>query len=706
MQTAVPQGEHRNIESEQLRLLFDQAINVVYGSIAVVLVVALVLWASTDTFWLLIWVGFSLFINIVRMIFYRQYQRRQPADQDLQKWMRVYLVITFFVGLIWGSSALFMFASQSELYQSVIIITLGGVALIGISVHGSSLKAYAILSVPLLLPAVVSEFTYADSMHVGLGVNILLFSLILFAAARNYNRVILTSLRLREENLALAIKAEVANKSKSEFLANMSHEIRTPLTAIIGYSESALDNDQTMLERVVALRTIHRNSEHLLNIVNDILDFSKIEANRLETEKVRVNYFNILEEVEDLVSHLAENKGLECGIKYRFPLPAYINSDPVRLKQILLNLCSNAIKFTERGAVSVSVAFVPDQEMLRVCVADTGIGISAEQLGRIFRPFEQADTSITRRFGGTGLGMSLSRRLVDLMGGTLDVESSLGHGSTFNLCLPCAEAEGIPFVESLPDNTERLHQADPTPRRQLTGTVLLAEDNPENLQLLSMILGKMGVDVMTAVNGEEVVSKAKSHDVDIIYMDMQMPVMSGLEATRTLREQGYDRPIVALTANATSEDRDRCLASGCNDFLTKPINRERLYQVTSEYLDNKISPSRVHPIVSRLEFNDPAAQSILLQYVQGLPDTINRLQDLYARSDWETFRKVVHDLKGSGGNFGYPTLSALSERIEQELRQDKLQTVADLLAELARQCERVYLGVYPQKSPPNLRRLK
>ncbi|MEJ2361948.1 MAG: ATP-binding protein [Gammaproteobacteria bacterium] len=698
--------ENTKIAFEQLRLLFTQAINVVYGTVAVVGVVTLVLWPAVDHFWLLLWAISSVFVNVVRMVFYRFYQRKQPGDLELRKWLRVYLVITFFVGLIWGSSGLLTLAISSPLYQSVIIIMLGGVALIGISVHGSSLTAYTVFAIPLMLPIIVCEFAYEDTVHIGLGANILIFLLILFAAARNYNRAILASLRLREENLELVKKAEVASKAKSEFLANMSHEIRTPLTAILGYSESALDNDQTPLERVVALRAIQRNSDHLLHIVNDILDFSKIEANRIETEHVEADYITIISEIEDLVSHLVRNKGLEYSVNYHFPLPAYIIGDPVRIKQVLLNLASNAIKFTETGSVEISVAFLPEQRVLEFCVVDTGIGMSREQLEKIFTPFEQADASISRRFGGTGLGLALSRRLVKIMGGTLEVRSNSGSGTTFELRLPCPDVEHIPLIQSLQNIPDKTTSAEPLQRRQLKGTVLLADDNPENLQLLSMLLGKMGVEVIPAVNGQEAISKAATHQVDMIYMDMQMPVVSGIEATRILRAQGFALPIVALTANATSEDREHCLEAGCNDFVTKPINRERLYQVTARFLASGASESSVPPIVSQLEFDDPAIQSILLQYVQSLPKTIEQLQTLQARQEWEVFKQLIHNLKGSGGNFGYPTLSALAERIELELKQGKLHTVTDLLAELARQAERIYLGVFPQSSDQNLRIVK
>lgn len=705
MQRSVSQ-DSADIGYEQLRLLFTQAINVVYGTITTVIVVAIILWSATDHFWLLAWVACSALINIVRLTFYTLYRRKMPANQDLHKWLRIYLVITFLVGLIWGSSGLLLLVTPSYLYQTVIIITLGGVALVGISVHGSSLKAFTVFALPLMLPLIIEQFMFGGIVHEGLGVNILLFTLIMFAAARNHNKAIVASLFLRRQNLELAAKADIANKAKSEFLANMSHEIRTPLTAILGYTESALDTDQTELERVFALKAIKRSSDHLLQVINDILDFSKIEANRLEAEHVDVNYFAMLSEIEALVTNLAKAKGLECNIHYSFPLPAYLNGDPVRLKQVLLNLFSNAIKFTEKGSVNVAVSFDPQLQVLCFGVADTGIGMNAEQLSHIFTPFEQADTSITRRFGGTGLGLALSKRLVELMGGSITVTSTPGEGTTFEVSIPCVYPEREPFVNTLAEVEKHGTPTAQEMGRKLQGQVLLAEDNQENQKLLSMILAKMGATVITAENGEEAVRKASAEHFDLIYMDMQMPLMSGIEATRVLRCQGYNGAIIALTANATSEDRNTCLQAGCNDYLSKPINRDRLYAITAQYLTEEADDGGVPPIISQLEDADPEIHSLLLRFVQGLPQTIARLEQLQKQQDWREFGKVIHDLKGSGGNFGYPTLSALSERIMIELKQDNLWIVSELLIELAHQSTRIYHGVFPPGTSPALRVIK
>ena len=243
-------------------------------------------------------------------------------------------------------------------------------------------------------------------------------------------------------------KADNANKAKSTFLANMSHEIRTPLTAIIGYAEVSLDSSQTMQERTTALKTIVRSGNHLLNIINDILDFSKVEADQLDVELVSEDPFQIVFDVESLMKPHAEKKGLEFNVLYDFPLPTRFSTDPVRLKQILLNLCSNAIKFTDQGAVSITVGCDCQNQVMQFVVKDTGIGMSPEQLKKLFKPFQQADSSITRRFGGTGLGLSLSKRLAEKLGGTIEVRSMPGKGSQFILSINAGSLQNVLFVHS------------------------------------------------------------------------------------------------------------------------------------------------------------------------------------------------------------------------------------------------------------------
>lgn len=381
--------------------------------------------------------------------------------------------------------------------------------------------------------------------------------------------------------------ADAANQAKSSFLANMSHEIRTPLTSIIGYAEAALDPDQTTAQYISALKNIHHSSNHLLNLINDILDFSKIEAGVLDIDKAELDLFDFIAEAESILAGLARKKHLELSIDYEYPLPARILSDPLRLKQILLNICSNAIKFTHHGSVHIRISYDSDNDTLEFAVRDTGIGMSEEHLQSIFKPFKQADSSVSRRFGGTGLGLSLSKRLAELIHGDLLVTSELGVGSTFTLRLYQTQSglENLELIKDAMQVPPRQHpNTTPVSAPKLHGDVLLVEDNEMVQQLIKTFLVKMGLNVNLAENGAVALNLAKQHKYDLIYMDMQMPVMSGIDAVKALRETGYHGPIIMLTANATLSDRNLCKEVGSDDFLTKPINRQQLYETTRKYL--------------------------------------------------------------------------------------------------------------------------
>ena len=492
-------------------------------------------------------------------------------------------------------------------------------------------------------------------------------------------------------------KAEIANHAKSRFLANMSHEIRTPLTAIIGYSESALDKDQTMQDRVNALSIIKTSGRHLLSIINDILDFSKIEADEMDIEQIIVNPFQIMAEVEAIIATQAIQKGLSFHVDYQLPLPEAITSDPVRLKQILLNLGSNAVKFTPQGAVTICVRNQAESNKLQFMVKDSGIGIPASQIDHIFQPFKQADSSTTRHFGGTGLGLSLSKKLAALLGGELFVQSRSGEGTTFILTIPCGQTgDMVTSMDGI--NYNQNNNSNIATDKSLSGTILLAEDNETNQKLISALLRKMGAKVTTANDGKRAMELALRRQFDLIYMDMQMPVMSGVDAAKALRAHHYKAPIVALTANATREDRQACLDAGCNDYLTKPVNRERLYATTAHYLasDEVSLPGDVtQPIHSELLHKDSVVNHLLQDFIDELSRMLTNIKLAFVNEDWQNMQETVHDLKGMGGGFGYPQLSELAELLEKGLKSGDYEQVRYKLNELDIMCKRIYIGRLP-----------
>ncbi len=390
--------------------------------------------------------------------------------------------------------------------------------------------------------------------------------------------------------------AESATHSKSEFLANMSHEIRTPITAILGFVEVLLEEQQGDWGKD-ELATIQRNGEHLLAIINDILDISKIEARRMSVERIPCSPLQVVADVNSLMHVRASAKGLALRVEFHTAIPETIQTDPTRVRQILINLIGNAIKFTEIGEIKLVVSFLPgDRPMMQYDVIDMGIGMTEQESQKLFQQFSQAETSTARRFGGTGLGLAISKRLAEMLGGDVTlVQSKPGIGSHFRVTIATGSVEGVPMIEM--PNLLALQESvrhgtigqKVTPSVLLPGRILLAEDGPDNQRLIAHILTKAGAEVAIVDNGKKAIDAARAaakagHPFDLILMDMQMPVMDGYEATMALREEGYTGWIVALTAHAMASDRQKCLNAGCNDYATKPIQRKEFFATLAKYI--------------------------------------------------------------------------------------------------------------------------
>ncbi|MBX9654911.1 response regulator [bacterium] len=387
-------------------------------------------------------------------------------------------------------------------------------------------------------------------------------------------------------------EAERANHAKSGFLANMSHEIRTPMTSVLGFTDllmEELTSSGASAQVINALATIKRNGRHLLDLVNDILDLSKIEAGKMSVERMPCRIRDMISDVDTLFRERFENKHINLVVSCHGLLPETIQTDPTRLRQIIINLLGNALKFTERGTVSLTVDLVRENlaaPKLRLVVKDSGIGMDKQTLSRIFRPFTQAEVSGSR-FGGTGLGLAISQLLAQMLGGKITVESKLGEGSTFTVMIDTGPIEGVILSSTLPNDGHMeltaKEQTSVSERLPQGIRVLLVEDGLDNQRLLSILLKKQGATVEIAENGLlaiEMVERSNDEEApyDIILMDMQMPVMDGYEATTKLRAMDCRIPIIALTANAMTGQREKCLAAGCSDFATKPIQRTELFR--------------------------------------------------------------------------------------------------------------------------------
>lgn len=383
-------------------------------------------------------------------------------------------------------------------------------------------------------------------------------------------------------------EAERANLAKTQFLANMSHEIRTPIGAILGFTSLVKNSSNSIEENLKYMTIVERNSQQLLRLIDDILDLSKVEAGKMTIEKIQFNFIEWLTDFNSVMLFKALDKKINFDFNLKTQIPNLVITDPVRLRQIISNVVGNAIKFTEKGSVQVSVEF--NNPILQFVVKDTGVGITTEQSTKLFQAFSQADTSTTRKFGGTGLGLILSKRLSEMLGGDLVLtESKIGKGSVFTITTTIdVPSKAIMLTKINLQETPAVFSEQEKYFNKLKGlNVLLVEDSPDNQQLIQAYLSKSGVNLKTASDGLEGVEVARKENFDVILMDIQMPNLDGHEATQYLRKLKYGKPIVALTAHAMSEERARCFASGFTDFLTKPIQKDLLIEVLSRYVTER-----------------------------------------------------------------------------------------------------------------------
>ncbi|MGA2256768.1 MAG: ATP-binding protein, partial [Thermoguttaceae bacterium] len=516
---------------------------------------------------------------------------------------------------------------------------------------------------------------------------------------------------------------ESATRAKSEFLANMSHEIRTPMTAILGYADLLLEEaglEKAPERRRNAFATIKRNGEHLLELINDILDLSKVEAGKVLIEPIRCSPLQLLTDLVSLMCVRADAKQLKLEANVVGPLPETILTDPLRFRQVLVNLVGNAIKFTDQGDIRITARLASDDghPRLRFDVTDTGIGMSEEQIGKLFQPFSQVDSSAARKFGGTGLGLCLSKRLTEAMGGKIEVRSVLGKGSTFSFTIDPGQLEGIRMIDNSQTNLLDRAPATAPDKIKLDGRVLLAEDGPDNLYLISAFLKDAGADVTAVENGqfavESVLAAHKTvRPFDAILMDMQMPVMDGYAATRKLRASGYTIPIIALTAHAMVEDCQKCLDAGCNDYATKPIDWKKLLAMLARWMarastDRRAAQSDIPvSVASQSEetlqsafADNPVIARILPQFLGCLDDRVQAMDAALANGQLEELCRLAHQIKGAGGSYGFPSISEAATTLEFDAREGQRDAATASLAKVSALCRAAVHGWKPQDRDP------
>jgi signal transduction histidine kinase/ActR/RegA family two-component response regulator len=578
-----PALEHQ-VRAAQIALMFARARASNLVAPAVGLLVCWLLWDAVDHARLAGWFAAVLLVMAWRDWVHRRFVRDAGAEPLL--WGRRYEVALFVNGSVYGLLGTLLMPTHEPAIAAIMLATLVGITAIGVVVLSTSVRAALSLCLPVLVPTIAAQLLTGTrlSIYTGLAMTVFMVLIVVEVRAASIHTLAMLRLRFTMDDLAAQRQqaldlAERSSAVKSQFLATMSHEMRTPLHGILGVTRllRAERPDDTLAGRTHRLEMIERTGEHLLGLINDVLDYSKIEGGHLRVEQIDFDLTALVESVADLARIAAAEKGLALTLHVAVDSPCWVHSDPSRLRQVLLNLSGNAVKFTDRGSVHLSLQRSPEGDTL-IEVTDTGPGIAPDQHERVFDAFHQSDGSFGRKHGGTGLGLTISRELARALGGELVCTDAPGGGARFVFTLPLPA--GAPVLAPA--------QASNAPL-SLHGRVLVVEDNPVNALVTEALLLRTGVSVDLVADGMQAVARATNAHYDLILMDCQMPGMDGFEATARIRAaeraSGANAvPIVALTANALESDRQRSMAAGMNEHLAKPFHEQELNTLLMRYL--------------------------------------------------------------------------------------------------------------------------
>jgi len=642
---------------------------------------------------------FSLLIAarlVIGLGFDRLYERMTPG-----RWQHAFGAIVLVNGLTWGSLSTILvwhYYPSWPAYLTLIctaIIAAGGTSTL--NTHLRLLMGFLVLAaVPCVIPLIVTNAT--DSS--GFGILLLLYILFLMMFSRQLNLRYWNSLQSSHQLQIALHKAEAANRAKGQFLANMSHEIRTPLNAVLGFAQVGRRSSQDPDARN-RFSHILASGQHLLGIVNEILDLSKLEAGKLRIDSIPFELIANVNDALDFVRESANTKGLNLTVEYDPELPDWVMGDPLRSRQILVNLLGNAIKFTGQGEIRLAVH--PENGQIHFKIIDTGIGMNNEEMTRLFKAFEQADGTAARRFGGTGLGLTISNELAKLMGGTITVASTPDQGSTFTLCLP--------LTKTRPSDHYTEREAQFSGARLAGMSVLAVEDDELNRMVLREMLEYEGATLVLAKNGQQALDclqKADSLIFDIVIMDVQMPEMDGYETTRRIHSIAPSLPVVGLTAHAMVGERERCMEAGMVAHLTKPVDIDQMTTTLLQQLpptsnkDNYTMPGAapvkhlpaddgaqydslpgidIDGALKNLKCDLPVFRQILLTFYRQRRNNYEEITTLLARGDVERAEDLVHGIKGSSGYLGAWKLYHEAVALEDAFKAGDLDVAMELLSQ-------------------------
>ena len=684
------------IKFEQTKVLISIVPSSIISSFVAALLLVLFVYDVADPMVLQWWAGSIAVLTIVRYSFVLYFRGRIDNPVMYNLYVNIFFVSIVILGTIWGLGAVYLIADVDSIYRYIILFFLFATCAGAAGLYGVKLFAAYCFIMPALLPSIAYNF-YLGGANLSVAYAGIIFMIVVYISTRQIQRYVTRSIILNkmlsdeveerkktEQQLAMSKAfAEATTDAKSAFLANMSHEIRTPLNAIINLSKH-LSEKPLPADALQHLKVITNSGDHLLTVINDVLDISKIESQEFQLQESHFNLYACFKSTINTLNMMASEKLLALSLDYQGNFEQVAFADESRLRQVLFNLINNAIKFTEAGQVQVKVKLVNKSGyfQLYVEVIDTGIGIEPQSLKQLFNNFQQLDNGRSRKYEGSGLGLSISKKLVELMGGKIQVTSEIGVGSNFSFDMPFVYGEAEQLVRE-PESllTEQL---------ELQIKFLVVDDNVTNLEVMRIFFAERGFDISTALNGEEAIELLKQHDFDMLLIDLEMPVMDGLSATKAIREgeagnKNQDIPIIIHSAYSSKQQMDDSLLIGANAYVSKPIDFNELFKVINQL--HKLGATSDNLVVEN-PLTERQAKFRKLFLIE-VPVIEKALQKAIDNQDFQAIKNLAHKHKSSTGMLGFEVLYRLFTELEKLVEEDNFPVLMTKYKEIKNELNRV-----------------